>query len=309
MRRIDRSLVAWSWAFIAVVAVLELGAHLWIQARVPEDESWASAAAFVRERLSPGDRVIAAPAWADPIARLYLGDLPSLRTASADDSVGGRAVWELSIRGASHRPSPPSLERSFGNVQVRMWPTSSDRMVFDFVERIDHAEVELGTAPPIPCPWVQAPVPGGGLGAGPLPPAERFVCDPSRPWLWVGATVMADLDLLPRRCVWQHPAGLEPVRTTFRDVLLDEEIVLSGGLDYNNARTDGDVPVRAAVFVDNELLGEMQIGDRDPWTHQTIDTSSFAGTTHDIRIETSVRAPYQRTFCWSAFARRTGDSR
>ena len=298
------SLAAWVWVLVAGVAVFELVAHPVIRAGVPTGDSWEDAAAFVRERFEPTDRVVAAPRWVDPIVRSYLGDLLSPRSASASDLAGVGRVWEVGIRGATSRGEPPALEETFGGVRVRMWPVSTDQVLFDFVEEIDRAEVDLLTKEGSqPCPWTHAKVEGGGLGHGPLPPSDRFVCEPERPWLWVGPTVMADLDLEPRRCLWQHPAGRDPVRATFRDVPFGDRLVVHGGLDYNNERTAGNIPVRLRVFIDDRLAGEMRHQDRDGWTRLEIDTARWDGTTHEVRIETTAAKPHARTFCWSASTR------
>ena len=298
------SLTAWVWVLVAGVAVFELVAHPVIRAGVPSGDSWEDATAFVRERFEPTDRIVAAPRWVDPIVRSYLGDLSSPGSASVSDLAGVRRVWEVGIRGATRRDEPPSLEESFGGVRVRMWNVRTDEVLFDFVEDVDQAEVDILTkSGPQLCPWVHSKVEGGGLGHGPLPPPDRFVCDPARPWLWVGSTVMADLDLEPRRCVWQHPAGREPVRATFRDVPLGDQLVVHGGLDYNNERTAGNIPVRLRVFIDDRLAGEMRHQDRDGWTRLEIDTSRLDGTTQEVRIETTAQRAHARTFCWSASTR------
>jgi hypothetical protein len=300
------SLAAWVWVLVAVVAIFELIAHPVIRAGVPRGDSWEDATAFVRERFEPTDRIVAAPRWVDPIVRSYLGDLSSPGSASVSDLAGVSRVWEVGIRGATSRSEPPALEESFGGVRVRMWPVLTDALLFDFVEEIDRAEVDVLTEEgPQLCPWTHAEVEGGGLGHGPLPPPERFVCDAERPWLWVGATVMADLDLEPRRCVWQHPAGREPVRSTFRDVPLGDQLVVQGGLDYNNERTEGSTPVQLRVFIGDRLAGEMRHHDRDGWTRLEIDTTRLDGFTHEVRIETTAATPHARTFCWSASTRHT----
>lgn len=298
------SLTAWVWVLVAGVAVFELIAHPVIRAGVPDGDSWEQASAFVRERFEPGDRVVAAPRWLDPVVRSHLGDLSSPASASVSDLAGVTRVWEVGIRGATTRNEPPMLEQSFGAVRVRMWPVLTNEVLFDFVEEIDNATVDvLGPEGPQGCPWTRAKVEGGGLGRGPLPPPERFLCDPARPWLWVGATVMADLDLEPRRCVWQHPAGREPVRATFPDVPLGDQLVVEGGLDYNNERTAGNIPVRLRVFIDDRLAGEMRHVDRDGWTRLEIDTARLDGTSHEVRIETTAAKSRARTFCWAASTR------
>ena len=65
----------------------------------------------------------------------------------------------------------------------------------DFVEELEHATVALGRPGGArPCPRKTARPERGGLFRGPMTPSDRFVCDAKRPWLWVGATVIADLD-------------------------------------------------------------------------------------------------------------------
>ena len=222
---------------VAAVAVAELAGHARVQATLPTEGSWDAASSFVRARFAPGDRIVAAPSWTDPIVRAQLGDLLTLAAASAEDERGTGNLWELSIRHRQSRDESPTLEREFGHVRVRRWAPPDETPAFDFVEEIERADVEYETPEGAQaCTWIRAPVGTGGLGHGPLPPRERFVCDAKRPRLWVGATVMADLDHKPRRCIWQHPSGPNPVRAKWDDVVLGEELVFFGGLDYNNAR-------------------------------------------------------------------------
>ena len=295
------SLAAWVWVLIAGLAVFELVAHPLIRAATPSDESWEAASAFVRARYQPTDRIVAAPSWADPIVRSHLGDLLSLRMAAPSHLAGIDRVWELSIRGASTRDEPPALEEDFAGVRVRMWPVSTDDVLYDFVEDVEHAEVELvaGDGSKV-CPWVSARPAPGGLGRGPMTPKERFVCDPRRPWLWVGATVMPDLELRPRRCIWQHPAGTEPVRVTFLDAPLGERLVIRGGIDYNGERRRNHGPVTLRVWIDDRLAGELVHHDGDGWSGIDIDTSDLALERAEVRFETTAQDPTARLFCWSA---------
>ena len=141
-------------------------------------------------------------------------------------------------------------------------------MLYDFVEDIENAEVELVvTDGSKPCSWMSAPPAPGGLGHGPMTPTERFVCDPQRPWLWVGATVLQDLELQPRRCIWQHPAGADPVRVTFSDVPLGERLVrqlfvaVASSFPSGRRGTVGNDPVqpRAELCVTSETI-EASVG-------------------------------------------------
>jgi hypothetical protein len=299
---------AWVWLWIAALALFELVAHPLIRAAVPSDESWERASAFVRERFEPGDRIVAAPHWADPIVRNHLGDLSSLRAAAPPDTGGFDRLWELGIRGATTRTDTATLEVSFDDVEVRMWPLRAPRVIYDFVEELRDARVEiLRDGMPRSCPWTRARPDPGGLERGPMRPAERFVCDPKRPWLWVGPTVLADLELHPRRCIWQHPAGPEPLRTIFEDVPLGDRLVVRAGIDYQVARERRRAPVSLTLVIDEEVVGELVHHDGEGWSGVEIDTSDRNGQRARVRFETRASDPTARLFCYSASTQQVGD--
>jgi hypothetical protein len=293
---------------IAVLSVFELVAHPIIRAAVPRDASWGEAAAFVRDEFRPGDRIVAAPSWTDPIVRHWLGDLASLRAVAPPDDGGFDRLWELSIRGATTRNEEPALERRFGGVRVRLWNLEGPRLLYDFVEQVGRAQVELleeGAAKS--CPWTRGDPDPGGLERGPMWPAERFVCDPERPWLWVGPTIVADLELHARRCIWQHPAGAEPVRTTFQDVPLGERLIIRAGVDYQVERRRAHAPVTLTVFIDDEVVGVLVHHDGDGWSGLDIDTSRRIDQRAIVRFETTASEPAERLFCFSASTQSGGD--
>jgi len=299
--RRKRSLAAWVWVLIAGLAVFELVAHPLIHAAIPSEESWEAAAAFVRARYESTDQIVAAPSWADPIVRNLLGDLLSLRMAAPGDPAGIGRLWEVGIRGAGTRDEPPALEADFDEVRVRMWPLSNDALLYDFVDEIANAEVELlGADGSKVCPWVKAPSARGGLGHGPMTPPERFVCDSRRPWFWVGATILSDLELRPKRCIWQHPAGTDPVRVTFADAVLGDRLLVHGGIDYQAERQRIHAPVSLRVWIDDQLVGELVHRDGDGWSGLEIDTSELGVERARVRFETTADDPSARLFCWSA---------
>lgn len=304
-----RKAAQWLWLVVAAVATCELTAGLWIHAQVPRAASWEAASELVRARFEPGDRIVAAPGWVDPIVRFHLGDLLTLQSAAPSDMAGFDRVWELSIRDASTRDAPADLDARFGRVRARMWRISSDPMGYDFVEHVQQARVDwvrdTGSAE---CPWRDTRAGPGGLGRGPMAPERRFVCDPAQPWLWVGATVLADRSLRPRRCVWQHPAGPAPVRVTFSDVPLSDRLVIHGGIDYEHERWGRGSPVTLQVWVSNHLVGELVHRDGDGWSTLEIDTTPFASERVAVRFETTTEDPTGRLFCWSASTRSGGAS-
>ncbi|HEY8429205.1 MAG TPA: hypothetical protein VIL20_12550 [Sandaracinaceae bacterium] len=300
-----------AWLLFLALAVVEVVGHVVVRARVVDEPDWEAAAARVRRDFREGDLVVVAPEWADPILRLHLGDVISLEAAGRSDLSRYERLWALSIRGHLPPEAPagaPELDEQVGRVRVLRWTLRPDRILYDFVEHVEDARVTMVQGGrEIPCPWRNdGRARGGGLGAGPIVPAARHVCDPRRPWLWVGATMQDDLDLRPRWCVWQHPAGPEPIRTTFDDVPLGERVVLYADLYYEHERDREHGPVHVAVRVDGEEIGRMIHADGDGWKRLEASTQRPGGPRRErgrVSIEVSAPDPHLRTICWAATTR------
>src|SRR6516165_5176941 len=87
-------------AAVSLLAVVETATALIAPRLAPTDADWAAAAAAVRAGFRPGDLIVAAPAWADPVLRVHLGDLiPPEVEGRLDDERFAR-VWEVGQRGA-----------------------------------------------------------------------------------------------------------------------------------------------------------------------------------------------------------------
>ncbi len=123
----DRPGVRSSGRLAALPAVILVAVALWEIAAaradldVPGDPEWEAAAQVVRSGYKPGDLIVFAPRWADPIGRLHLGDLIPLETAARMDAARFGRIWELSMRGA-HAPEVAGLspvEEKDGPVTVR----------------------------------------------------------------------------------------------------------------------------------------------------------------------------------------------
>lgn len=303
-----------AWLVVLGVALVEVVGHFAVVARVAPEADWEAAAAWVREHERPEDLIEVAPDWADPVLREHLGDRISFREAGRSDMAPFERLWVLSIRGANLPGAPrrpPDFERYFGRVRLRRWDLGPSPVLYDFVEHVREADVvRVHGGSEIPCRWQARGVPhGGGLGAGPMTPAERHVCDPQRGWLWVGETVTEDLDLEPRHCIWQHPAGLEPIRATFRDVPLGDRLVFYGGLYYEHERMREHGPVYVTVRVNGVEAGRMIHRDGDGWKRMEVDPRSALGVgapedaRGDVSVEVVAPDPHLRTFCWSATTR------
>lgn len=294
------------WLWLPLLAVVEVAGHAVIRARVPEPNDWHRAAAFVSEALTEADAVTVAPTWADPVLRHTLGARLSLSQVAPSDLAAHERLWALSIRG--HRPAsaperPPDHTRRFGRVHVFRWDLGPSPVVYDLLAHLEDADVLLGEGDTArPCRLRTGQPRGGGLGAGPARPARRFECDARRPWLWVGRTVNEDLDLVPRHCVWQHPAGETPVRTRYHHVPLGDHLVLYAGLYYEHEREREGGPVHVQVRIDGEPAGHMVHRDGDGWKRMEVRTEG-RGTHGTVEVAVTAPRPHLRSLCWSATTR------
>lgn len=299
------------WLLLFGLAAVELVGHFVIRARVPDEGDWEAAASFVRSEEQPSDLVEVAPDWADPVLREHLGDLISLHEAAHSDRAPFERLWLLSIRGANLEDMPPGdpvLDRYFGRVRVRRWDLGPSPVLYDFVDHVRDARVTMVRGDSErPCTWQpRGTARGGGLGAGAMAPGARHQCDPSRPWLWVGETVTEDLDLEPRRCIWQHPEGSAPIRATFDDVPLGDRLVLYGGLYYEHERMLEHGPIHVTVRIDGEEVGRMIHRDGDGWKRIEVDPQQVVSAEDargEVTVEVTAPDPHLRTFCWAASTR------
>ncbi len=291
------------------VPVGELIAHARVQRHVLTDEDVAAAATFVKKNWRPRDLVTSAPSWTDPILRLHLGSLITLDMAGRHDDSAYERIWVLSMRGKLPADVPagakPELDQRFGEVRLLRYGLGKSPVRFDFVDQLPAAHVALEGRD---CPYRKGGVPrGGGLGKGVLYPlSERFDCDPRRPWLFVGRVVMEDLDVKPRRCIWQHAAGDAPVSTTFDDVPLGDELILYAGLYYEHERMRDGGPVRVDVFVNGQRRMSMVHHDGEGFRRMRVATGAVGDPERgQVRIDVTAPAPDRRSLCWAASTRTT----
>ena len=106
---------------LVVLSVWEIAVLARARSSAPLDEEWRQAAAWVSARHQPGDLIVFAPAWVDPVGRKWLGDRMTIaQAARMDDARYGR-VFEVSIRGAGEARGTLAAEERFGPIDVRLW--------------------------------------------------------------------------------------------------------------------------------------------------------------------------------------------
>ncbi|MET0341668.1 MAG: hypothetical protein ABW252_11755 [Polyangiales bacterium] len=296
---------------LAVAEVVALGVR---EQRVPSEKDWSAAAEHVRSQMKPTDAITVAPGWADPLLRLYLGDRMDARMSGRSDLADFERLWVLSIRGERAPDAPdraPDASDAFGRVRVERFDLGPTTVLYELADSLRDARVTRrvsahGNVVEQTCPWRSAPPPAfqGGLGAGVVAPRERFICDPQHPALWVGITTIEALDLAPRRCIWTHPQGPDPISVTYADAPLGETLVLHGGLDYHDERDQVRGPVHLKVFVDDKEIGSFEHRDGDGMARWEVNLKKTVGDqvplSGTLRFEiSSPGVPDHRSFCWT----------
>lgn len=192
----SRALGALPWVgFVAILGLgaLELGLDAWNRSGVPSRRDWDAAARAVRAEHRPGDLIVVAPGWAEPLGRQVLGDRMTLDDLTRPDAATYRRIFELSVRGR-HDPAVAHARRiwrrAFGPITVTRYEQTPVRVAADFFALLRRAKVhaEAGGRSLAPCPWDAR--------------RQRFRC-PTR-WQDVRA-VRAEIGYAPRRCVLAHP--------------------------------------------------------------------------------------------------------
>jgi hypothetical protein len=316
-RRAPRPWQRWAFAAVPAVGLLELGAHVVQTHGAVPDSDWRSARDFLGANVKPDDLVSVAPYWADPIGREELGpEIATLeREARPDESRFPRA-FEVSIRGA-HDASLDGWrqtdERRFGGVTVRTLDNPDPVHVLDDlvsmvgaqrmqVSRVDGDKV-------IDCPFTHAAAAGGGLGSGPALPADRFVCPGAG---FVAASVAADLDYRPRRCIYtMPPGGRQVMRIRFVGVRLGRALHGHHGLYVEAERNKSGAPITITFRVGDKAVGSVVHHDGEGWKPFEFDTSELAtaattdapGGRVDLVAEIGANSPERRMYCFEADTR------
>jgi hypothetical protein len=256
--------------------------------RAPSEKDWAAAGASVRAGFRPGDLIVAAPAWADPIMRQQLGDLVPLPVAGRMDAARYARVWEISQRGARAADTAGArVVESFrhGALTVKRWEKPVVKVTFDFLAEWQRAEVSILTPDhvEVPCGAAQ----------------DRFQC-------LGGATLkpeLLEIDTTLRNGLAVDPAERSTLAMEFAEVPLGRELAVAAGLHSVWLRKLGDGKVRLRVLVDGRELGATEATSGSGWGLRTFDTTALAGKTGKVRFEITTDKSSARHFGFAAEAR------
>jgi hypothetical protein len=288
-------------AAIAALAVVETAVALVAPSRAPKDADWEAAAREVRAAFAPGDLIVAAPAWADPIMRLHLGDLVPLAVAARFDDARFGRVWEIGQRNA-HAPEAArgavALERRFGALTLRRVDRPGAVVGYDFLEHWTEARVSRRAqgAPEVDCPWN----------------GQRFQC-PDISFNFVHLQTV-EVDTTVHRGLLAQPVASAIVVVDYPAVPLGRELVVATGLhdvwmrkagqgvvDMRVVIAGGDAPVGGAG---TPQAAQIEATNESGWQLTHVDTTAYAGRVVDVRFEITSPAPYQRHFVFAAEARK-----
>lgn len=308
-RAVKLAHLAW---LVPLLGLVEAGAHRWFSQRAPTPDEWQALRPAISELRRPGDVVVVAPQWAEPLARWKLGDalMPLADVARPDETRYARAI-EISTLGAR----APSLggfrlasEARHGKFDVRVLENPAPPVIsFDFTSAIDpaHLTVETRRAGKVaPCNFTDhAPVESGGLGGPPTYPSSRFRCEGEPTHIFAGVTIIDDERELPRRCIWAHPPSGGELVLRFAKVPLGRVIRGHTGMGWLIEREKIGAPIRVHVLVDGEEIGRAERVDGDGWKLFELPLGAHASTVADVewRVETSNAD--RRHLCFEADSR------
>jgi hypothetical protein len=260
-----RRLLAVPAALLVVLAGWEIVATRCSTSSVPDDRAWAAAASVVRAQRQPGDLIVFAPDWVDPVGRLHLGDLIPIEAAARMDAARFGRIWELAIRDARHPDTAgltPVATDERGGITIRRYERPAAAVLADVGELLATAKTT-------------------GAGRGPT-------------------LQLAEVGFAPHRCVQIVPSPGAPVRITFPQVPLGTELVGYVGLADVFTRRDIRAPGQLDVEIAGRVVASVSPGVEDGWVRFHAATTPGSA---DVTFVARASAP-NRQLCFAAEARR-----
>jgi hypothetical protein len=286
-------------AVVLLAAVLfALVYWLRLPGRLPTEQDYLAVQHELLAKAHPGDGIAALPFWADRI-KLFSHGLPVVALPHlADDGEAERyaRLWVLAqpdlprseaaaeLEALGHRLARVEGPERFGPLSLSLYEPQPGRTpAYDFTERLADAQVSIGGDDPVDCEAVQ-----GG-----------FQC-PRGPWNYVRPE-WHEFDFLPRRCLWSHPVGPEPLRLHFSQVPLHGGLRGGFGLIGEAAELRQAAPVSLDVFVDGAETAELTLEPGDPGWHEfDLGLPGLAAGAHEVELDVTTPNPGMRHFCFDA---------
>jgi hypothetical protein len=287
---IDRDLLRRRWlsivaiALIALLAFVETVNAVVAPLRAPSDKDWAVAAAFVRRQFRPGDLIVAAPLWADPLVRLRLGDLMPVPVAGRMDAARFGRIWEISQRGARATDTTGATVAAtsrMGGLTVKRWEKPAAKVTFDFVAEWRRASMSV-----VRPDGVEVPCSMG---------SDRFQC--------LGASLgpeLLEIDTTLRNGLGVEPVAGVTLALEYKDVPLARELVVATGLHNVWLRKSREGKVRVRLVADGREMGTMEATSTSGWSLSRFGTSGVEGSPVTLRFEITVDKAHDRHLGFAA---------
>jgi len=298
------------WLLVPALGLLELGLHVVFARRAPGLEAWRAVARVAEGLKRPGEPVVVAPEWAEPLGRLALGDrfFPLAELARADDRSVVRVleIAELGARAPAMRTWRVVSETKQGPFTLRVLENPSPlRARYRFVDHVRPSELSVSVVRAgveTGCPYTdQARATAGGLHGQVAAPSERFQC-PGGGDNYVGITVIDDQDYRPRRCIWAHPPSNGTLKLRFSAVPLGTRLHGFAGLSYFLFRDGVGRPIAFAASSGTVSFGSASHRDETGWSGFDLTTAPLAGRTADVDFEIRSEGNFRRDFCFAVEA-------
>jgi hypothetical protein len=294
------------WLLVPALGVLELVLHVWFATRAPRVEDWRDVASAVRALKRPGEPIVVAPEWAEPLARHAFGNeaFPLEELARPDDQ-GPRRVLEVSALGARYAGTSAFRvvsESRHGPFTLRVLenprPASVTYRLLEHVSPGELTVTALRDGEATPCPFSDhARVHAGGLHGEVTFPRERFVC-PGPPSAFVGITVIDDQRYAPRRCLWAQPPPGATLRLALAGVPFGSKLRGFAGLSYFLFRDSTAPPIELSVASEGAVLGRHLHEDAAGWAPFELATPALARHVAPLELEVRSSGSEARDFCF-----------
>lgn len=289
---------------VPLLGLLELGLHFYLARRAPAPDDYAPLAPRLSALKQPGQPVVVAPAWAEPLVRAAAPSAFPLAELTRVDDSGYPAFWEVSVLGRT----APSLtgfatERTEQVGPFTLSLRKNPRLepsVFDFVTAVDAAQVEIFQeleGARLPCRLEEdARLETGGLHGHVTYPKRRFVCTRER---FVAVTLSEDSDYRAHRCIVARLPTSGRLVLRFSGVPEAKRLVGHAGFSWFLERDAESPQVELSVSAEGHELGRHRASGSQGFARFELPPPS----SHALEIALERLGPIQSDFCFALEAK------